>query len=90
MTLIGTCRYLAVRARLSLAPEVSASPSGLRLGGGGSGGGCSMRQSLVVQPESLAGHVLYSTPLGAKSMRLAGRGALADEGTVYTSKVRTI
>ena len=55
--------------------------------GGGSSGGCSSRQSLVVQPESLAGHVMYSTPLGAKSMRLAGRGALADEGTVYTSKV---
>lgn len=40
-----------------------------------------------VQPASLAGHVAFSTPLGARSMALAARGQRADEGTVYGSKV---
>ncbi|KIZ05539.1 hypothetical protein MNEG_2426 [Monoraphidium neglectum] len=36
-----------------------------------------------VQPGSLAGSVLFSTPIGARSMRLGGRGRGAEEGTVY-------
>lgn len=43
-----------------------------------------------VQPGSLAGSVLFSTPIGARSMRLGGRGRGAEEGTVYNAagKVR--
>lgn len=43
---------------------------------------------LRLQPASLTGSVLYSSPLSARSLSLSGRGKLADRGTVYTSKVR--
>jgi hypothetical protein len=41
-----------------------------------------------LQPASLTGSVLYSSPLSARSLSLSSRGKLADRGTVYTSKVR--
>jgi len=57
-------------------------------------GGTADRSPLdKVQPSSLAGSVLFSTPISAKSMRVAGRGRGADEGTVYTGaggKVRAL
>lgn len=40
-----------------------------------------------LQPASLAGNVLYTSPLSARSLSLSGRGRLADKGTVYTTKV---
>jgi hypothetical protein len=40
-----------------------------------------------LQPASLAGNVLYTSPLSARSMSLSGRGKLADKGTVYTTRV---
>jgi hypothetical protein len=52
--------------------------------------GTSRRAGAVqLQPASLAGSVLYSSPLSARSLSLSGRGKLADRGTVYTSKVRS-
>jgi hypothetical protein len=70
-------RYLAVRARVPLALEPNAAGTGAR------------SPLAKVQPGSLAGSVLFSTPIGQKSMRLGGRGRAADEGTVYNSpKVR--
>ncbi len=66
-------RYLAVRARVPLALEPTI-------------GGTAERSPLdKVQPSSLKGSVLFSTPIGAKSMRLGGRGRGADEGTVYNA-----
>lgn len=54
-------------------------------------GGSTSRRSAAVrlQPASLTGSVLYSSPLSARSLSLSGRGKLADRGTVYTSKVRS-
>jgi hypothetical protein len=43
--------------------------------------------SAAIQPQSLAGSVLYQSPLSARSLSLSGRGKLADRGTVYTTKV---
>lgn len=55
------------------------------------GGGASRRSAAVrLQPASLAGSVLYSSPLSARSLSLSGRGKLADRGTIYTSKVSLV
>lgn len=43
--------------------------------------------TVPLQPASLTGSVLYSSPLSARSLSLSGRGKLANRGTVYTSKV---
>jgi hypothetical protein len=66
-------RYLAVRARVPLAMERNAAGTGER------------SPLAKVQPGSLAGSVLFSTPIGQRSMRLGGRGRCADEGTIYNS-----
>jgi hypothetical protein len=63
------------------------------MGGKEGGGATSMTAgrrpgAVQLQPSSLAGSVLYSSPLSARSLSLSGRGKLADRGTVYTSKVR--
>jgi hypothetical protein len=65
----------------------------LLMGGKEGGGATSMTAgrrpgAVQLQPSSLAGSVLYSSPLSARSLSLSGRGKLADRGTVYTSKVR--
>lgn len=76
------CRYLASRCDDPL------------LMGGKEGAAAAMGTSrrpgaVQLQPASLAGSVLYSSPLSARSLSLSGRGKLADRGTVYTSKVRS-
>ena len=47
--------------------------------------GCSTERRAVdmIQPACLAPSPLYSTPIGAKSMRLGARGRGVDSGTVY-------
>ena len=43
----------------------------------------------AIMPSSLAQSVLFSTPIGQKSMRLGARARGCEEGTVYsTGKVR--
>lgn len=56
--------------------------------GGGQHPGRLRSGAVRLQPASLTGSVLYSSPLSARSLSLSGRGKLADRGTVYTSKVR--
>ncbi|WIA20953.1 hypothetical protein OEZ85_005292 [Tetradesmus obliquus] len=66
-------RYLAARSNDPLAADK------------GSMGG-SKALAAKLQPASLAGNVLYTSPLSARSMSLSGRGKLADKGTVYTTR----
>lgn len=69
-------RYLASRCDdPMLLDRPSSGNAGRRAGG------------VRLQPASLTGSVLYSSPLSARSLSLSGRGKLADRGTVYTSKV---
>lgn len=96
----AACRYLTARCDDPLLHEKAGLAGGASSSGGaGAGsGGSSLRRSTAggvagagstvrLQPPSLAGSVLYSSPLSARSLSLSGRGKLADRGTIYTTKV---
>jgi hypothetical protein len=87
-------RYLAARCddplHLHSAAAGDAGAASRRPGSaaaGAPGAAAAATAARLIQPASLAGSVLYSSPLSARSLSLSGRGKLADRGTVYTTKV---
>lgn len=72
---LKTCRYLATKYHDPHVADKSTAGTAARTA------------TAKLQPASLAGNVLYTSPLSARSLSLSGRGKLADKGTVYTTKV---
>eukprot|EP00775_Hariotina_reticulata_P006580 gene6580-6808_t len=69
-------RYLAARSHEPLAADKQ------------QGATASKPCSIQLQPASLAGNVLYSSPMSARNMSICGRGKLADKGTVYVNTTK--
>ena len=81
------CRYLSARARLPVAP--AALPLSFIGTAAAAPGTERAAAAQAIMPSSLAQSVLFSTPIGQKSMRLGARARGCEEGTVYsTGKVR--